>query len=115
MALGPKQIIIYTTENRAERPWPVPSRRIQRYMYYLFRCINFIYTVRVELYRALQCAATMLAATNVNSATVANGTQYALLPVNLWKVAFDMIFIKKNGHTAKNPKNKEEKREKVAV
>ena len=37
----------------------------------------------------------MLAATNVNSATVANGTQYALLPVNLWKVAFDMIFIKK--------------------
>lgn len=62
--------------------------------------------MRVELYRALQCAATMLAATNVNSATVANGTQYALLPVNLWKVAFDMIFIKKNGHTAKNPKNK---------
>ena len=31
----------------------------------------------------------------MNSATVANGTQYALLPVNLWKVAFDMIFIKK--------------------
>lgn len=99
LALGPKQPRKPRWSN-AERPWLVPSRR------YRGTCINFIYTVRVELYRVLQCAATMLAATNVNSATVANGTQYALLPVNLWKVAFDMIFIKKNGHTAKNPKNK---------